>query len=96
MSRIEHDLLGDREVPDDVYYGVHTVRAMENFVITGIPISRYPELIVALACVKEAAARANHRLGLLEGCGSSDDMSVRSSCHGSGSSDLTQVRCAMR
>ena len=66
MSRIEHDLLGDREVPDDVYYGVHTVRALENFVITGIPISRYPELIVALACVKEAAARANHRLGLLD------------------------------
>jgi aspartate ammonia-lyase len=66
MSRIEHDLLGDREVPDDVYYGVHTSRAMENFVITGIPISRYPQLIVALACVKEAAARANHRLGLLD------------------------------
>jgi aspartate ammonia-lyase len=66
MSRTEHDLLGDREVPDDVYYGVHTVRALENFVITGIQISRYPELIVALACVKEAAARANHRLGLLD------------------------------
>jgi aspartate ammonia-lyase len=66
MSRTEHDLLGDREVPDEVYYGVHTIRAMENFVITGIPISRYPELIVALACVKEAAARTNHRLGLLD------------------------------
>ena len=64
--RLEHDLLGDYEVPDDVYYGVHTARALENFSITGIPISRYPELIVALACVKLAAARANQRLGLLD------------------------------
>jgi aspartate ammonia-lyase len=64
-TRVEHDLLGDHEVPDDVYYGVHTARALENFPITGMPIARYPELIVALACVKLAAARANHRLGLL-------------------------------
>jgi aspartate ammonia-lyase len=63
--RREHDLLGDFEVPDDVYYGVHTARALENFPITGMPIARYPELIVALACVKLAAAHANHRLGLL-------------------------------
>ena len=63
--RVEHDLLGDYEVPDTVYYGVHTARALDNFPITGMPISRYPELIVALACVKLAAARANHRLGLL-------------------------------
>ena len=64
--RLEHDLLGDREVPDTVYYGVHTARALDNFPITGIPISRYPELVVALACVKLAAARANRRLGLLD------------------------------
>jgi aspartate ammonia-lyase len=64
--RVEHDLLGDFEVPDDVYYGVHTARALENFPITGTPISRYPELVVALACVKLAAARANHRLGLID------------------------------
>ncbi|MUL81298.1 MULTISPECIES: aspartate ammonia-lyase [unclassified Mycolicibacterium] len=63
--RVEHDLLGDYDVPDAVYYGVHTARALENFPITGTPISRYPELIVALACVKLAAAQANHRLGLL-------------------------------
>ncbi|CDO05793.1 aspartate ammonia-lyase [Mycolicibacterium cosmeticum] len=63
--RVEHDLLGDYDVPDAAYYGVHTARALENFPITGTPISRYPELIVALACVKLAAARANHRLGLL-------------------------------
>jgi aspartate ammonia-lyase len=64
-TRVEHDLLGDYDVPSDVYYGVHTARALENFPVTGIPISRYPELIVALACVKSAAARANLRLGLL-------------------------------
>ncbi|MEH3140851.1 MAG: aspartate ammonia-lyase [Mycobacterium kyogaense] len=64
--RVERDLLGDHDVPDAAYYGVHTVRALENFPITGTPISRYPELIVALACVKLAAARANRRLGLLD------------------------------
>ncbi|HVR52377.1 MAG TPA: aspartate ammonia-lyase [Pseudorhodoferax sp.] len=64
--RIEHDLLGDREVPAEVYYGVHTLRAVENFAITGTAISIYPELIKALACVKQAAAHANHELGLLD------------------------------
>ena len=64
--RIEHDLLGDRQVPDEVYYGVHTLRAKENFHITGTPISTYPELINALALVKQAAAQANFKLGLLE------------------------------
>jgi aspartate ammonia-lyase len=63
--RLEHDLLGDYEVPSTVYYGVHTARALDNFPITGIPIARYPELVIALACVKLAAARANHGLGLL-------------------------------
>jgi aspartate ammonia-lyase len=65
-TRREHDLLGDRDVPATVYYGVHTLRAVENFPITGTPISIYPELIDALACIKEAAARANHALGLLD------------------------------
>ena len=64
--RIEHDLLGDREVPADAYYGVHTLRAMENFPISGTPISAYPDLISALACVKQAAAQANGELGLLD------------------------------
>ena len=63
---IEHDLLGDREVPAGAYYGVHTLRAVENFPITGTPISIYPDLIEALACIKQAAALANHELGLLE------------------------------
>ncbi|MDR3466837.1 MAG: aspartate ammonia-lyase [Xanthobacteraceae bacterium] len=65
-TRLEHDLLGSREVPADAYYGVHTVRALENFPITGIPISRYPELINALAAIKQAAAQANLQLGLLD------------------------------
>ncbi|MBS0593198.1 MAG: aspartate ammonia-lyase [Proteobacteria bacterium] len=65
-TRIEHDLLGDREIPFDAYYGVHTLRALENFPITGTPISVYPELVRALAGIKKAAARANHELGQLD------------------------------
>ena len=58
--RIEHDLLGEKAIPDDVYYGVQTARALENFHISGVPISQYPDLIRALAMVKLAAARANY------------------------------------
>jgi aspartate ammonia-lyase len=64
--RIEHDLLGERDVPAQAYYGIHTLRALENFPITGMPISGYPDLVAALACVKAAAAIANHELGLLD------------------------------
>ncbi len=64
--RTEHDLLGDREVPAHVYWGVHTLRATENFDITDTPISIYPDLIDALACIKQAAALSNHALGLLD------------------------------
>ncbi|WP_320198527.1 aspartate ammonia-lyase [Agrobacterium sp. rho-13.3] len=64
--RKEHDLLGEKEVPADVYWGVHTARAAENFQITGTTIGRYPYLIRGLAFVKEAAAKANHELGLLD------------------------------
>lgn len=63
--RIEHDLLGEREVPDEAYYGVHTLRAKENFQISGTTVSNYPNLVVALAAVKQAAAEANAELGLL-------------------------------
>jgi aspartate ammonia-lyase len=62
--RREHDLLGERLVPARAYYGVHTVRALENFPITGTSISIYPDLVVALACVKQAAALANNDLKL--------------------------------
>ena len=64
--RTEHDLIGDRAVPAEAYYGVHTLRALENFPITGTSISIYPDLVVALACVKQAAAAANRELGLLD------------------------------
>src|SRR5687767_11753380 len=63
--RVEHDLIGERAVPYDAYYGIHTLRALENFPITGTPISIYPDLVAALACIKEAAALANNELGLL-------------------------------
>jgi aspartate ammonia-lyase len=63
--RIEHDLLGDLAVPADAYYGVQTARARDNFRITGIPLSHFPNLIRALAMVKKAAARANRKLGNL-------------------------------
>ena len=65
-TRSEHDLIGDRDVPASAYYGVHTLRAVENFPITGNSIAIYPDLIKALACIKEAAALANHQLGLLD------------------------------
>jgi aspartate ammonia-lyase len=65
-TRREHDLLGDRDVPTEAYYGVHTLRAVENFPITGTPISIYPDLVAALACIKLAAARSNQELGLLD------------------------------
>ena len=64
--RIEHDLLGDRAVPAGAYYGIHTLRALENFPITGTPIAIYPDLVTALACIKQAAAIANSELGLLD------------------------------
>ncbi len=64
--RMEHDLLGEREVPSEAYYGVHTLRALENFHISGIPLSTYPNMVRALACVKQACALANRELGLLD------------------------------
>lgn len=64
--RIEHDLLGDEAVPADAYYGIQTMRAMQNFDITGVPISHFPPLIKALAMVKKACAQANLELGHLE------------------------------
>ena len=64
--RTERDLLGEREVPYESYYGIQTLRAVENFNITGITLSFFPTLIEALAMVKESAAEANFELGLLD------------------------------
>lgn len=66
MSRIEKDFLGERELPDDVYYGVQTLRAKENFHITGLSMSREPTMVKALAYVKKAAAMANLSCEVLE------------------------------
>jgi len=66
MPRIEKDFLGERELPDDVYYGVQTLRGRENFHITGIPMSREPFFVKALGYVKKAAALANRDLGALD------------------------------
>jgi len=63
--RLEHDLLGNFEIPSEAYWGVHTARAVENFPISGVPIGHYRSLIRALAFVKEAAAEANYSLGEL-------------------------------
>ena len=60
--RIEEDLLGKREVPDDVYYGVHTLRAIENFYISDRTINDVPEFIRGMVMVKKAAAMANKEL----------------------------------
>lgn len=65
-TRMEHDLLGDREVPNDHYYGVQTLRAVENFNISGVTLNYYPLIIDALAMVKKAAALANYDLKLLD------------------------------
>jgi aspartate ammonia-lyase len=66
-TRLEHDLLGDYQVPINAYWGVHTARAVDNFPISGVPIGHYRSLIRALAIVKQAAAQANFELGELSG-----------------------------
>lgn len=66
MSRIEKDFLGEKELPDNVYYGVQTLRGKENFHITGLPMSMEPNMIKALGYVKKAAAMANRELGAVD------------------------------
>lgn len=65
-QRREHDFLGEREIPADVYYGIQTLRAIENFLITGIPLNTEPLFVQALAYVKKGAAMANADLGALD------------------------------
>lgn len=61
--RIEEDLLGQLNVPADVYYGVQTLRAVKNFDLSGVRLSHFPNLVRGLAIVKHAAADANFKLG---------------------------------
>ncbi|MEW6441443.1 MAG: aspartate ammonia-lyase [bacterium] len=63
--RVEHDSLGEMQVPADAFYGIQTLRAVENFPITGVRIGTFPHLIRALALIKKAAALANVELGML-------------------------------
>src|SRR5690606_2365090 len=65
-TRSEADSLGSLDIPADVYWGVHTARALVNFPITRRALSNYPDLIRALARVKQAAARANKEVGVLD------------------------------
>ena len=64
--RVEKDLLGPKEVPGDAYYGVQTLRALENFKLSGVLINHYPGFVEAWAMVKLAAARANAEVGGLK------------------------------
>ncbi len=64
--RIEKDLLGEKSIPGDAYYGVQTLRALENFQLSGIAINHYPGFIEAWAVVKLAAARANTDVGAMK------------------------------
>jgi len=65
-TRTETDSLGSMEIPADAYWGINVRRALENFPISGRPISIYPDLIYGYACVKQAAARANVEIGVLD------------------------------
>src|SRR5690606_6247175 len=66
QTRTETDSIGSLEIPADAYYGVHTLRAEQNFPITKRPISVYPDLVRGLAMVKQASARANKEIGVLD------------------------------
>lgn len=66
QTRTERDLLGEKQVPADAYYGVQTMRALENFQLSGIPINHYPGFVEAWAYVKLAAAQANYDVGAMK------------------------------
>ena len=63
--RLERDSLGEMPIPADAYWGIHTARALENFPITRRALSNHPNLVIALAMVKQAAARANKEIGVI-------------------------------
>src|SRR6201986_5479773 len=65
-TRTEKDLLGEKQVPANAYYGIQTLRALEHFQLSGIPINHYPEFIEAWAIVKLAAAQANTDAGAMK------------------------------
>ena len=66
QARIEKDLLGEKSIPGDAYYGVQTARALENFPLSGVLINHYSGFVEAWAIVKLAAARANTDVGAMK------------------------------
>jgi aspartate ammonia-lyase len=66
QARTEKDLLGEKQVPADAYYGVQTMRALENFQLSGVAINHYPGFVEAWAYVKLAAAQANYDVGAMK------------------------------
>jgi len=64
--RTERDFLGEKQVPENAYYGIQTLRGKDNFHITGIPMANEPFFVVAFGYVKKAAAMANRDLGVLD------------------------------
>lgn len=64
--RVEKDLLGEKEIPANAYYGVQTARALENFQLSGVQINHYPGFVEAWAYVKLAAAQANYDVGAMK------------------------------
>src|SRR6185503_10178662 len=66
QTRTEKDLLGEKQIPADAYYGVQTARALENFKLSGVLINHYPGFVEAWAIVKLAAARANTDVGAMK------------------------------
>ena len=65
-TRNEHDLLGERDIPSDAYYGIQTLRAYENFNISKVRLHQFSPFIRAFATVKKAAAITNHKVGVLD------------------------------
>jgi aspartate ammonia-lyase len=66
QTRTEKDLLGEKQIPADAYYGVQTARALENFMVSGVKTNFYPDYVRAYAMVKLAAARANTDVGRMK------------------------------
>src|SRR5690606_35777543 len=85
-ARIEEDLLGKREIPGDVYWGIHTLRAVENFALSGTRIADLPDLVRGMVLVKKASALANRDLRTLPAdvagaiIGACDDMLEHGRC----------------
>src|SRR5215471_8193808 len=65
-TRTETDSLGSKPIPAEAYWGLNVSRALDNFAISGRPISVYPDFLFGYACVKQAAARANAEIGVLD------------------------------